>query len=67
MKLNTEPVVIVGALEAVLALAIGFGLDITAEQMSLVLAAVTAVMAVFVRSRVTPTTKVLTVDPEHRR
>ena len=66
MKLNTEPVAIVAALEALLALAVGFGLDLTAEQVALILAAVTALLGLFVRSRVTPTTKVATVHPEHR-
>ena len=51
---TTEPVAIVAALEAILALAIGFGLDITPEQLALILSAVTAVLALFVRSRVTP-------------
>lgn len=52
--MNREPVLIIAAIEAVLALAIGFGLDISAEQLGLIVAAATAVMAVFVRSQVTP-------------
>lgn len=67
MKLSTEPVAIVAALEALLALAIGFGLDVTAEQMALIVAATTAVLALFVRSQVTPTVKVDSVNPEYRR
>lgn len=66
MKLNTEPVALVAALEALLALAIGFGLDVTPEQMALILAATTAVLALFVRSKVTPTVKVDAIAPEHR-
>lgn len=65
MNFNTEPVVIVAAIEAVLALAVGFGLDITAEQLGLITAAVTAVLALIVRSKVTPTTEVAAIDPEH--
>lgn len=67
MKLSTEPVAIVAAIEALLALAIGFGLDVTAEQMALIVAATTAVLALFVRSQVTPTVKVDSVNPEYRR
>lgn len=67
MSLNTEPVAIVAAIEALLALAIGFGLDVTAEQMALILAATTAVLALFVRSQVTPTVKVDSVNPEYRK
>jgi hypothetical protein len=51
---NREPVAIVAAVEAVLAVAIAFGLDVTAEQLGLIVAALTAVLALFVRSRVTP-------------
>ena len=57
MKLTTEPAAIVGAIEAILALAIGFGVDITTEQLALIMAAVTAVLALVVRSQVTPTSK----------
>lgn len=54
MTLNREPVAVVAAIEALLALAIGFGLDVSPEQFSLILAATTAVLAVVVRQKVTP-------------
>lgn len=53
--LKTEPALVLGAVQAVVALAVGFGLSWTGEQVSLVNAAVAAVLAVIVRSRVTPT------------
>lgn len=49
-----EPALWLGLIQAVIALAVGFGLDWTAEQVSLVLAAVAAIVAVVVRSQVTP-------------
>jgi hypothetical protein len=52
--LGREPVLILGLIQAVVALAVGFGLNWTAEQVSLVLAAVAAVVAFITRSQVTP-------------
>lgn len=52
-----EPAVIIGLVQALLALAVGFGLDITAEQTALILATTAAVLAVVTRSQVTPTSK----------
>lgn len=52
-----EPALILGFVQALLALALGFGLDWTAEQMALVLAATAAALALITRSQVTPTTK----------
>jgi hypothetical protein len=49
-----EPALILGFIQAALALAVGFGLDWTAEQVSLVVAAAAAVVALITRSRVTP-------------
>ncbi|MDQ3275289.1 MAG: hypothetical protein M3Q39_09760 [Actinomycetota bacterium] len=50
-----EPALIVGALGAVIALAVGFGLPVSPEQVGLILAAVTALLAVVTRQQVTPT------------
>lgn len=63
-RLRTEPAAIVGALEALLALALAFGLDLSPEQVGAIIAAVTAVLALFVRSQVTPTVKVDTTVKE---
>ena len=49
-----EPALILAALSAVIALAVGFGLPVTAEQEALIVAAVSAVIGVITRSRVTP-------------
>jgi hypothetical protein len=48
-----EPAAILGAIQAGLALAIGFGFELTNEQMSLILAFSAAVFAVVTRSQVT--------------
>lgn len=57
MILGREPALILGLIQAVLALAIGFGLDISPEQFGLIMAASAALAAVIVRSQVTPTSK----------
>lgn len=49
-----EPALVLAAVQAVLAVAVGFGLPVTTEQMALILAAVAAVIGVITRSRVTP-------------
>ena len=49
-----EPTLVLAVVEAVIALAIGFGLALTAEQFALIMALITAVIGVVVRSQVTP-------------
>lgn len=49
-----EPALVMGLVQAAVALAVGFGLDITAEQVALVNGFVAAVLSVVVRSQVTP-------------
>jgi hypothetical protein len=49
-----EPVLIMGAIQAGLALAVSFGLSLTAEQTGAVLAFSAAVLAVITRRQVTP-------------
>ncbi len=49
-----EPALILAAANALLALAVGFGLPVTTEQAALVMAAVSAVVGVITRSQVTP-------------
>lgn len=55
MIFGREPALILGLIAAGIALAIGFGLDISTEQVGLVMAAVTALFAVITRSQVSPT------------
>lgn len=49
---NREPAAILGALGAIIALAVGFGLEITDEQVALVMAAVAAVIGLITRQSV---------------
>lgn len=49
-----EPALVLGAANALLALAVGFGLQISPEQVGLINAAVAAILSVVVRSQVTP-------------
>ncbi|WP_330473847.1 hypothetical protein [Terrabacter sp. C0L_2] len=53
-----EPALILGALQAVIALAISFGLDLSPEQTGAILAASAAVLAVVTRSQVSPSATV---------
>jgi hypothetical protein len=46
-----EPALIIGAIQAIVALGIGFGLHVTPEQFGLIMAAVTALLAVLTRSQ----------------
>lgn len=57
MIFGREPALILGLLSAILALAIGFGLDLTTEQVGLIMAGASALIAVIVRQVVTPNAK----------
>jgi 4-hydroxybenzoate polyprenyltransferase len=50
-----EPALILAAVQAVVALAVAFGLDLTAEQTGALLAVTAAVLGVVTRSQVSPT------------
>lgn len=54
MIFNREPALILAALQAIIAVAIGFGLNLTPEQVALIVAAVAAIFGVVTRSRVSP-------------
>ncbi len=54
MIFNTEPALILGAVGAIIALAVGFGLNWTGEQVALTMAAVQAFLSLIVRAKVTP-------------
>lgn len=49
-----EPALIIGAVQAILALALAFGLRLSVEQTGAILAATAAVLAVVTRSQVSP-------------
>lgn len=52
--MNSEPVLVLGAVNAVIALAVGFGLNVSPEQVGLINAAVAALISVFLRRKVNP-------------
>jgi len=54
-RLTNEPVLVLGVVQAGLALAVSFGLGWTGEQTGAVVAASAAVLSLIARSRVTPT------------
>lgn len=49
-----EPAVILGAISAAIALGVGFGLNVTPEQVGLISAFASAVLAIVTRSQVIP-------------
>ena len=53
-RIKNEPAVVAGLVQAVLALLVAFGLDLTGEQIASVLAVTAAGLALFVRSQVAP-------------
>lgn len=59
-----EPVVITGAVEAVLLVFLAFGLDLTGEQVAYVMGAVTAVLTLAARALVTPVSGVALTKSE---
>ena len=56
MVFGREPALFLGMIAAILAVAMGFGLDISAEQLGLIMAGVVAVVSFCVRQSVTPVT-----------
>ena len=51
---DTEPVLILGAVQAAIALAVAFGIDLTSEQTATIVAFSAAVLSVVARRKVTP-------------
>lgn len=51
---KTEPALLIGALQAFIALAAAFGLKLSAEQMGALVAAMAGVLSVVLRQRVSP-------------
>jgi hypothetical protein len=49
-----EPVMALAVVQTVIALAVSFGLDVTAEQVGAITAATAAILGFITRSRVTP-------------
>lgn len=57
MFFKREPALWLGLVGALIAVGVGFGLKVTAEQVGLIMAGVSAVLAFITRSQVTPTSK----------
>ncbi len=58
-RIIREPALISGLVQAVLALIVAFGLDLTSEQTATILAVTAAVLALLTRSLVTPAGEVV--------
>ena len=54
-RIRHEPALVLGAVQALVAMAVGFGLPVTPEQVALIVAATAAVLSVVTRTQVTPT------------
>jgi hypothetical protein len=54
MIFGREPVLVLAAVQALVALAVGFGLPLSAEQVALIVAATAAVLGFIARQQVTP-------------
>lgn len=54
-RIRKEPAIVAGVVQAVLGLLLAFGVDLSTEQTGAILAVTAAVLALFVRSQVTPT------------
>ena len=61
-RIRREPALVAGLVQAVLALLVAFGLDLTGEQTASILAVTAALLAVLTRAQVTPVVDVV----EHR-
>ena len=61
-RIRREPALVAGLVQAVLALLVAFGLDVSAEQTASILAVTAALLAVVTRAQVTPVVDVV----EHR-
>lgn len=66
-KIKTEPVLVTAFVQAVLALVVSFGLELSPEQIGGILAVTGAALAFFARAKVVPSAKLAPaeVDLEH--
>lgn len=53
--IRREPAVVAGIVQALLALAVAFGFDLSADQTAAIVAVTAGILALVVRSQVTPT------------
>lgn len=54
-RITNEPVLVLGVVQAALALLVGFGLGLTGEQTAAIVAFSAALLSLIARSKVTPT------------
>lgn len=54
-RVRNEPVLVTGAVQAILGLLLAFGLDLSNEQTASIMVATAAALAFVARSKVTPT------------
>lgn len=54
-RIKNEPALYIGLVQAILALVVTFGLDLSVEQVGAILAVTAAVLSVVTRTQVTPT------------
>jgi len=64
MKLKNEPALIVGFVQAILALAVSFGLDMSVEQVGAIVAVAAAATSVLLRQQVSPVSSTPTPHDE---
>ena len=62
--IRREPALLSGLVSAAIALAVAFGLDLSGEQTGAIMAVTAAVLAILVRSQVTPTVTVAAEEPK---
>ena len=60
-RLRTEPALVAGVVQALLALLLAFGVPLSDEQVGAIIAVSAAILAIVVRQQVSPT-----YDPQHR-
>jgi hypothetical protein len=63
MKLKNEPALIVGFVQATLAVAVSFGLDLSVEQVGAIVAASAAVTSILLRQQVSPASALPAPEP----
>jgi hypothetical protein len=66
-RIKNEPALVTGLVEAVIALVTGFGLHLSAGQIAGIMALTAALLALFVRTQVTPVRTLKPTRPTNER
>ena len=64
MPLKNEPALAVALLQALIAVGVSFGLDLSPAQMGAIVTLAAAAAALFVRQRVSPVSQAPEIDPD---